>query len=125
MQVRRFFVHVDNRREDIVLADFIFHEADRLGEKGFDLIPFPALEKFWAGCDEGVYKHGTVLAGSASRRRNAVVNFLPVFTCGVNDVEIILAAVYVHIGIAGVLFFGAFVVSLQRPGWPRFVFGES
>lgn len=124
MQMGCLFVHMDNRREDVALADFLFHETDRFGEKGFNFLPLPAPKELRAGGDEGVHKHGAVLAGTASCRRDTVVNLLPVFVRGLDNVEIVPAAAGINVGIAGVLFFGALMVGFQRPGRPCLVLCE-
>lgn len=123
--MRRFFVYMHHSGEDVSLADFLFHEPSGFGEKGFNLLLASAFEELWTGGDERIDKHGAVFPGAASCRLDAVVNFAPVFVLRLDDMEVIFTAGYVYVGVAGVFLLCAFMVSLQRPGWPRLVFGKS
>lgn len=119
-----FFVHVHHRRDDIFLTYPFTQEIGGPLEIVLYIGPFFTFEKLRAGGDEGIHKPGAVLAGAASRRLYPAVNLLPVSACGIDDVEVVLAFAGVDVGIAGVLFFDAFVVGLQRPGGSALVLCE-
>ena len=62
MQVRRGFVHVDDRRDDILSAITFGEEVRTLKEEGVDIVVTLILEKLRACTDEkGRHEHGVVL----------------------------------------------------------------
>ena len=123
--MRRFLIHVYHGGENIAFSDLLLHKGYCLGEIGLNIFSFPACEELRAGCDKGIYKHGTVFSRFAACRFNPAAYFLPVFLLWLDDMKVILAPCRVYIGIAGVLLFCALMVRLQRSRWSRLVFGES
>jgi hypothetical protein len=121
VEVGRFLVHVYHSREDITLAYFLFHEGNCFGEKGFNLGFLPTVEKLWACGDEGIDKHGAVLAGLAACLFDTGVYLLPIPLARLDNMKVVLAAGDVNIRIAGVSIFGTLMVRLQRSGGPRLV----
>ena len=124
MQMWGFLIHMYHSGKDVALADFLLHKADRLCKKGFDVLFAPALEELRTGGNERIHEHGAVLASAASRRLYPAVA-LPFIGCGrLNNMEVVLAAACVDIGVAGILLLGALVVGLQPPGGTALVLCE-
>ena len=122
--MRRFLIHVYHSGENVSFADFLFHEVTGFGEKGSYLFSVPTLEELRTGGNERVNKHCTVFSSTTSCRLDAGINLLSIFDRWTYDVKIIFTAGNVNIGIAGIFFFGALVMSFQRPACPALCFAN-
>lgn len=114
MEVGRFLVHVYHRRHDIFPSYPVNEKVCRPLEKGLYLFRGLALEKLKAGGYQRIDKPGSVLACSAPRPFNALLNEMVIASLRLDDVGIVLPPAGVNVWIAGVLFLLPFVMGFQR-----------
>lgn len=116
MQMGRLFVHVNDRRYDILPAYPPGEEIRRPLKIRSDLLRFLAFKEPRAGGYQRIHKPGAVPAGAAAGLFNAALNFMIISSLRLNDMKIVFATLHIHIGIAGVFLLLALMVGLH---WPR------
>jgi hypothetical protein len=65
--MRRFFVHVDYRCENVILANFLRQKISSRLKKLLYFLTFLTFEKAGACCDDSINESHTILARPATR----------------------------------------------------------
>ena len=123
--MRRFFVHMHYGGDDGFRVLVFPDEAQRLGEIVFDLRLFLALEELRAGSHQRLHHAHAVRPRAAARLRDLLLRLGAIFALGRHQMKVQMTAGRVHIGIAGVLFLGAFIVGLDVPDLRPLIFGKA
>ena len=110
VHMRGLFIHMHDSRHDRLGRLMCLNKFESILEIFFDISSLLALEELGACGDKCFDKPNAVLSGLATRFGNLLLSDCSIFALWLNQVKVVLAARSVHIGIARVFFFCAFVM---------------
>ena len=127
--MRRLLVHMHHGRDDCFFGLILLQEVECFFKVLPDLLPdfgqLLALKEFRCGGEQDFHQPNTVLPGAAAGGADLPLGLGPVPLGRLDQVEVVLAAGKVNIGITGVLFFSALVMGLDVGDLRPLVFGEA
>ena len=112
--------------DQAILAQLLLEEIHGMLEEAADLAFLLALEKLRAGGDQRLHDPNAVTADTRTViLLDQRLGHDAVFVRGLYDVEVVLAAVRIHVGITGVFLLCALIVGLNIADLRPLVFGEA
>ena len=121
----RLLVHMHHGGDDRFFGLVLLQEAERFFKIPPDLRQLLILKEVRRGSEQHLHHPDAVLPGAAARRLDLAFRLGPVTLGRLNEVEVLLAAGEVNVGVAGVFLFPALVVGLDVGDlWPL-VFGKA
>src|SRR5699024_70539 len=109
----RFLVHMHHGGEYCFFGLLFFEEAQGLGKERFDLGTILSLKEVRCSGEQHLHYPDAVLPGAATSGTDLALGLGPVPLGWLNQMEVVLAAGKVNVGVTGVFFFSALVMGLD------------
>ena len=121
----RLLVHMHHGGDNCFFGLILLQEVERFFKIPPDFGQLLALKELRGGGKQDFHQPDAVLPGAAAGNANLPLSLGPVPLGRLNQVEVVLAAGEVNIGVAGVFFFSALVMGLDVGDLRPLVLGEA
>ena len=121
----RLFVHMHHGGDDCFSGLVLHKEAECFLKILPDFGQLLALEELRRSGEQDFHHPNAVFSGAASSGADLALSLSPVTLGRLDQVEVVLAAGKVDVGVAGVFFFSAFVMGLDVGDLRPLVLGEA